>query len=61
MTSIDRNGMTVYDHLFILPVLYVLTMMASQELSIRNTAAQAHLTSLRRPGQRRLLAHSGAR
>ena len=34
------KDLTVYDHLFILPVLYVLTMMASQELSIRNTAAQ---------------------
>src|SRR5215210_2808282 len=34
------QDLTVYDHLFILPVLYVLTMMASQELTIRNTATQ---------------------
>ena len=34
------KDLTVYDHLFILPVLYVLTMMASQELTIRNTATQ---------------------
>src|SRR5215203_6710585 len=34
------QNLTVYDHLFILPVLYVLTMMASQELTIRNTATQ---------------------
>jgi YidC/Oxa1 family membrane protein insertase len=32
--------LTQPDHLFILPVLYVLTMMASQELTIRNTATQ---------------------
>jgi len=42
-----RNGgllwfqdLTQPDHLFILPVLYILTMMASQELTIRNTATQ---------------------
>src|ERR687898_1140543 len=34
------KDLTVYDHLFILPVLYVLTMMASQELAMRNTVAQ---------------------
>src|SRR5215210_7418019 len=34
------QDLTIYDHLFILPVLYVLTMMASQELTIRNTATQ---------------------
>src|SRR5215210_3049756 len=34
------QNLTIYDHLFILPVLYVLTMMASQELTIRNTATQ---------------------
>jgi len=32
--------LTQPDHLFILPVLYILTMMASQELTIRNTATQ---------------------
>ncbi len=32
--------LTQPDHLFILPVFYVLTMMASQELTIRNTATQ---------------------
>ena len=31
------QNLTQPDHLFILPVLYVLTMMASQELTIRNT------------------------
>jgi YidC/Oxa1 family membrane protein insertase len=34
------QNLTQPDHLFILPVLYVLTMMASQELTIRNTATQ---------------------
>lgn len=34
------KDLTAPDHLFILPVLYVLTMMASQELTIRNTAPQ---------------------
>src|SRR5215218_8939877 len=34
------QDLTVYDHLFILPVLYILTMMASQELTIRKTATQ---------------------
>ena len=34
------KDLTQPDHLFILPVLYVLTMMASQELTIRNTAPQ---------------------
>ena len=34
------TDLTQPDHLFILPVLYVLTMMASQELTIRNTAPQ---------------------
>jgi YidC/Oxa1 family membrane protein insertase len=34
------QDLTQPDHLFILPVLYVLTMMASQELTIRNTATQ---------------------
>jgi YidC/Oxa1 family membrane protein insertase len=34
------ENLTQPDHLFILPVLYVLTMMASQELTIRNTAPQ---------------------
>jgi YidC/Oxa1 family membrane protein insertase len=34
------QNLTAPDHLFILPVLYVLTMMASQELTIRNTATQ---------------------
>jgi YidC/Oxa1 family membrane protein insertase len=34
------QNLTQPDHLFILPVLYVLTMMASQELTIRNTAPQ---------------------
>ena len=34
------QNLTVYDHLFILPGLYILTMMASQELTIRNTATQ---------------------
>jgi len=34
------QNLTQPDHLFILPVLYVLTMMASQELTIRNTASQ---------------------
>jgi YidC/Oxa1 family membrane protein insertase len=32
--------LTQPDHLFILPALYVLTMMASQEITIRNTATQ---------------------
>ncbi|MDQ3861954.1 MAG: membrane protein insertase YidC [Actinomycetota bacterium] len=32
--------LTQPDHLFILPALYILTMMASQELTIRNTATQ---------------------
>ena len=32
--------LTQPDHLFILPALYVLTMMASQEITIRNTAPQ---------------------
>ncbi len=35
------KDLTVADPLFILPVLYVLTMMASQELAMRNTAAAA--------------------
>lgn len=34
------QNLTQPDHLFILPVLYILTMMASQELTIRNTATQ---------------------
>ncbi len=34
------KDLTQPDHLFILPVLYILTMMASQELTIRNTATQ---------------------
>ena len=34
------QNLTQPDHLFILPVFYVLTMMASQELTIRNTASQ---------------------
>lgn len=34
------QDLTQPDHLFILPVLYVLTMMASQEITIRNTAPQ---------------------
>ena len=34
------TDLTQPDHLFILPVLYVLTMMASQEITIRNTAPQ---------------------
>src|SRR5215210_6792574 len=34
------QDLTQPDHLFILPVLYVLTMMASQEITIRNTASQ---------------------
>jgi YidC/Oxa1 family membrane protein insertase len=34
------QNLTQPDHLFVLPVLYVLTMMASQELTIRNTATQ---------------------
>jgi YidC/Oxa1 family membrane protein insertase len=34
------QNLTQPDHLFILPILYVLTMMASQELTIRNTATQ---------------------
>jgi YidC/Oxa1 family membrane protein insertase len=34
------QNLTLPDHLFILPVLYILTMMASQELTIRNTATQ---------------------
>src|SRR5215210_6836147 len=34
------QNLTQPDHLFILPVLYILTMMASQELTIRNTASQ---------------------
>jgi YidC/Oxa1 family membrane protein insertase len=34
------QNLTQPDHLFILPVLYVLTMMASQELTIRNSAPQ---------------------
>ncbi|HEX6711053.1 MAG TPA: YidC/Oxa1 family membrane protein insertase [Rubrobacter sp.] len=34
------KDLTQPDHLFILPVLYVLTMMASQEITIRNTAPQ---------------------
>jgi YidC/Oxa1 family membrane protein insertase len=34
------EDLTVADPLFILPVAYVLTMMASQELAMRNTAAQ---------------------
>ena len=34
------KDLTAPDHLFILPVLYILTMMASQELTIRNTAPQ---------------------
>jgi YidC/Oxa1 family membrane protein insertase len=34
------QDLTQPDHLFLLPVLYVLTMMASQELTIRNTATQ---------------------
>ena len=34
------TDLTVADPLFILPVAYVLTMMASQELAMRNTAAQ---------------------
>jgi YidC/Oxa1 family membrane protein insertase len=32
--------LTQPDHLFILPALYILTMMASQEITIRNTAPQ---------------------
>ena len=34
------QNLTQPDHLFILPILYVQTMMASQELTIRNTATQ---------------------
>ncbi len=34
------QDLTQPDHLFILPALYILTMMASQELTIRNTASQ---------------------
>ena len=34
------QDLTQPDHLFILPVLYVLTMMASQEITIRNTTPQ---------------------
>ena len=34
------QDLTQPDHLFILPALYILTMMASQELTIRNTATQ---------------------
>jgi YidC/Oxa1 family membrane protein insertase len=34
------TDLTQPDHLFILPVLYVLTMMASQEITIRNTSPQ---------------------
>ena len=34
------QDLTQPDHLFILPVLYVLTMMASQEITLRNTASQ---------------------
>src|SRR5918994_381127 len=34
------QDLTQPDHLFILPVLYVLTMMAAQEISIRNTSPQ---------------------
>jgi len=34
------TDLTQPDHLFILPALYVLTMMASQEITIRNTAPQ---------------------
>jgi YidC/Oxa1 family membrane protein insertase len=34
------QDLTQPDHLFILPVLYVATMMASQELTLRNTASQ---------------------
>src|SRR5215210_2265011 len=34
------QNLTQPDHLFILPILYILTMMASQELTIRNTASQ---------------------
>src|SRR5215211_5084483 len=34
------QNLTQPDHLFILPVLYVATMMASQELTLRNTASQ---------------------
>jgi YidC/Oxa1 family membrane protein insertase len=34
------QDLTQPDHLYILPVLYILTMMASQELTIRNTATQ---------------------
>jgi YidC/Oxa1 family membrane protein insertase len=34
------QDLTQPDHLYILPVLYVLTMMASQEITIRNTAPQ---------------------
>ena len=34
------QDLTQPDHLFLLPALYVLTMMASQELTIRNTATQ---------------------
>jgi YidC/Oxa1 family membrane protein insertase len=34
------QDLTQPDHLFILPVLYILTMMASQEITLRNTASQ---------------------
>ena len=34
------TDLTQPDHLFILPALYILTMMASQEITIRNTATQ---------------------
>jgi YidC/Oxa1 family membrane protein insertase len=34
------QDLTQPDHLFVLPVLYILTMMASQEITIRNTASQ---------------------
>ena len=34
------KNLTQPDHLFILPALYILTMMAAQEITIRNTASQ---------------------
>ena len=34
------QDLTLPDHLYILPIVYVLTMMASQEITIRNTAPQ---------------------
>jgi YidC/Oxa1 family membrane protein insertase len=48
------QDLTQPDHLFLLPVLYVLTMMASQELTIRNTATQQKQVMRFLPNLRRL-------